>query len=110
MGYAEAGDPSGEAGCGLCATWASPAAVHSRAGTTVATIRPFSCDFTKRNRTMPQTPKLEELESRLIPSVSATFGLGPGFPGVFRNGTWFLDTNGNRSLDAGDATFVYGLP
>ena len=59
---------------------------------------------------MPQTPKLEELESRLIPSVSATFGLGPGFPGVFRNGTWFLDTNGNRSLDAGDATFVYGLP
>jgi hypothetical protein len=59
---------------------------------------------------MPRTPKLEQLESRLVPSVSATFGVGPDKVGVFRNGTWVLDNNGNRTLDAGDATFVFGRP
>lgn len=28
--------------------------------------------------------------------------------GVFRNGTWILDANGNRTQDAGDTTFGFG--
>jgi hypothetical protein len=49
---------------------------------------------------------LELLEDRCVP----TFLLGPTQVGVFRNGTWILDTNKDHQLDAGDITFVYGLP
>jgi hypothetical protein len=30
--------------------------------------------------------------------------------GVFRNGTWILDWNGNHQLDSGDRQFSFGLP
>ena len=51
--------------------------------------------------------RLERLDERLVPT---SLGVGPDKVGIFRNGVWILDTNQNHVLDAGDATFVYGLP
>jgi hypothetical protein len=56
---------------------------------------------------MPPTLRLEQLEDRCVPTV---LSLGPAEVGVFRNGTWILDTNNNHQFDAGDTTFVFGLP
>jgi hypothetical protein len=42
------------------------------------------------------------------PILGDWLGTGHQFVGLFRNGTWFLDTNGNGLYDAGDRTFVFG--
>jgi hypothetical protein len=79
---------------------------------------------------MLSAPKLEHLESRLVPAPAASsvaaavsaaptpsasdssilYKLGPDLPGVFRNGTWIIDSNGDHQLDAGDQTFTFGAP
>lgn len=43
-----------------------------------------------------------------IPIVGDWTGTGVKRIGVFRNGTWFLDTNGNGVLDAGDQMISFG--
>ena len=43
-----------------------------------------------------------------IPLVGDWTGSGTKHIGVFRNGTWILDTNGNGILDATDKTVVFG--
>ena len=37
-------------------------------------------------------------------------GDGTDEVGIFRNGLWFLDTNGNNQADAGDTMFNFGAP
>jgi hypothetical protein len=42
-------------------------------------------------------------------SVGATFALRPASIGIYRNGTWYLDTNGNGVWDAAtDGAIVWG--
>ena len=43
-----------------------------------------------------------------VPVVGDWDGTGRKRIGVFRNGTWLLDTNGNGYLDAGDLTVNFG--
>lgn len=43
-----------------------------------------------------------------LPVYADWDGTGVNRIGVFRNGTWFLDINGNGVLDAGDRTVVFG--
>jgi hypothetical protein len=43
-----------------------------------------------------------------IPVVGDWTGSGVKRIGVFRNGTWILDTNGNGQLDSGDLTVPFG--
>lgn len=45
-----------------------------------------------------------------LPVVGDWDGTGRKRIGVFRNGTWYLDTNGNGYLDAGDQTISFGQP
>jgi hypothetical protein len=54
---------------------------------------------------MPRPIRLEALDERVLPALLSIL---PFQAGVFRDGTWFLDTNHDRQLDAGDATFIYG--
>ena len=43
-----------------------------------------------------------------IPIVGDWSGTGVKRIGIFRNGTWFLDTNGDGIIDAADQTVVFG--
>jgi hypothetical protein len=43
-----------------------------------------------------------------IPVMGDWAGLGVPCIGVFRNGTWYLDTNNDGSFDAGDQTIQFG--
>ena len=43
-----------------------------------------------------------------LPVVGDWDGTGKKRIGVFRNGIWYLDTNGNGFLDAGDQTVTFG--
>lgn len=47
-------------------------------------------------------------EATDIPIVGDWTGSGKKRIGIFRNGTWILDTNGNGVLDAADKTVVFG--
>lgn len=58
---------------------------------------------------------LELLEDRLVPAApvrlatdAAILNIIPTEVGVFRNGTWTLDSNDNHQVDGGDSTFVFG--
>lgn len=43
-------------------------------------------------------------------AVYVTAPLPADQPGVYRDGVWILETNGNRQLDGGDQAFRYGGP
>jgi hypothetical protein len=47
-------------------------------------------------------------EATDLPIVGDWTGSGTKRIGIFRNGTWILDTNGNGTIDASDRTVVFG--
>ena len=44
-----------------------------------------------------------------IPVVGDWNGSGTTKIGVFRNGVWYLDTNGDNKWDTGDAAISFGM-
>ncbi len=58
---------------------------------------------------MRPTLYLESLEDRFVPAP-ILLSVQHTEVGVFRNGTWILDSNNNHIIDGNDFQFVYGLP
>ncbi len=44
-----------------------------------------------------------------MPVVGDWSAFGFDQVGIYRDGLWFLDTNGNDQADAGDTFFIFGL-